>query len=72
MLRPLSLSGGAVAPSPFRNPTLDPNLEGGGEGRGGEGRRGGGGGPENRDGKAGVAGGRGEREKVALGEGVEG
>jgi hypothetical protein len=30
------LSGGAVAPSPFRNPTLDPNLEGGGEGRGGE------------------------------------
>jgi hypothetical protein len=32
MPSPLSLGGSAVAPGPFRNPTLDPNLEGGGEG----------------------------------------
>jgi hypothetical protein len=32
MLRFLSSGGSVVAPSLFRNPTLDPNLEGGGEG----------------------------------------
>jgi hypothetical protein len=32
MPSPSSLGGSAVAPGLFRNPTLDPNLEGGGEG----------------------------------------